>query len=25
MARRFLDRPFTLADKRKMDLPPPTQ
>lgn len=25
MARRFLDKAFTLADKRKMDLPPPTQ
>ncbi len=25
MARRFIGKPFTLADKRKMDLPPPTQ
>lgn len=24
-ARRFIDQKFTLADKRKMDLPPPTQ
>lgn len=24
-ARRYVDRRFTLADKRKMDLPPPTQ